>query len=277
MRAHDFSRTVRGLWCAGALAVGTWALGAGPQSADQAQVQELQNQVDALNQELARLKAGDPATQRQAMQSHWSMMQDHMRSMRQMPGMSARSCSDWTMMDPGMMRGGMMGQGMMNCTMMGHGKGMGASRWALPAGMAPSVYQQQMRGHMQKMHAQMTAISAETDPAKRQALMREHYQTMYRDMQTMRGMGWMWGAAGASSLPEANSRGAKLASKYCGQCHALPSPTLHTSSEWSLVTQRMRAHIDEQAGTAGAGVLVPSPADLDALSDYLSKHARAEP
>jgi len=271
---HLFSRTALGLWCAGALALGMWSPGAVPQSNDQ--VQELQAQVDALNRELARLKARDPAAQRQAMENHWSMMQDHMQSTRQMSGMGVRNCGDRMMIDPGMVDGGMMGARMMNCTMMGHGIGMGAPGWALPSGMAPDAYRQQMEGHMQRMRSQMSRISAETNPGKRQALMREHYETMYRDMQTMRGLGWMWGTVGAASLPDPDSAGAKLVSQYCGQCHVPPSPSLHTRSEWSQVTQRMRAHIGEQAGAAGAGVLVPRTAELDALTDYLGEHAKAE-
>jgi hypothetical protein len=257
------------------LAAGTWALEAEPQHNDQAQIQELQDQVDALNRELARLEARDPAAQRQAMENHWSMMQGHMQSTRQMSGMGARACGDRMMMEPGRMDAGMMGARMMNCTMMGHGMGMEVPGWKLPAGLAPGAYQQRMHVQMQRMRSQMSAISSETDPATRQVLMREHYETMYRDMQTMRGMGWMWGPA--APLPEPDSPGARLVTQYCGQCHVPPSPDLHTSSEWSQVTQRMRAHIGEQAAKEGTAVQVPSAADLDALSDYLGEHAEAEP
>jgi mono/diheme cytochrome c family protein len=78
---------------------------------------------------------------------------------------------------------------------------------------------------------------------------------MYQDMQTMRGIGWMWGdgstmgrgmmgrgmmgggmmggtpAPSAKPLPDADSAGAKLVSSYCVQCHAAPPPTLHTAKE----------------------------------------------
>lgn len=273
------------------------ATSASPASADTAEVQALQKQVDDLNQELMRLKnASDPTAQQQAMQSSWGMMQDHMRSMRQMPGMNAGGCANWQMMDPslmgpGMMGPGMMGPGMMNpgatagCPMMGHGMmgmgggmgmGSGMMGWGMPPGVTPDAYQQQMAAHMQTMRAQMAAISAETDPAKRQALMREHYQTMYRDMQTMRGMGWMWAPNAVASLPEPDSKGAQLVAKYCSQCHAPPLPSLHTGKEWNEVTARMRAHMGDQAQatSAGAGVQVPSAAELDAITKYLGEHAQ---
>ena len=123
-------------WSAAALLVDT-AAAATPSAPDQARIEELQQQVDALNKELTRLKdASDPAAQQQGMQRHWSMMQDHMRSVRTMPGMHAQGCSDWMMMDrsmmgPGMMGSGMMGQGMMDCPMMGHGMGRGGM-WGMP-------------------------------------------------------------------------------------------------------------------------------------------------
>jgi hypothetical protein len=258
-----------------------------PAPSDQATIQTLQKQVDDLNSELARVKsAAGPEAQNQAMQQHWGMMQDHMRSMRQMPGMTAGGCADWQMMDPSMMGPGMMGPGMMGsgttpgCPMMGHGMGMGPGMgmgsgmmgWAMPPGVTPNAYQKQMTEHMQTMRSQMAAISAETDPAKRQALMKKHYDTMYRDMQTMRGMGWMWAPNAVASLPEPDSKGANLESKYCSQCHAPPSPSIHTAKEWSDVTTRMRAHIGDQA-QAGATVKVPSAAELDTITEYLGTHA----
>jgi hypothetical protein len=258
---------------------------------DQETVQTLQKQVDELSTELATLKgAASPDAQNQSMQRHWGMMQDHMRSTRQMPGMNAGGCANWQMMDPSLMGPGMMGPGMMGsgttagCPMMGHGMGMGPGMgmgmgsgmmgWAMPPGVTPNAYQKQMSEHMQTMRSQMAAISAEKDPAKRQALIREHYDAMYRNMQTMRGMGWMWAPNAAGSLPDADSKGAQLESKYCSQCHAPPSPSMHTGKEWGEVTSRMRAHIGDQAQTAGAGVKVPSAAELDAITEYLGKHAR---
>lgn len=263
------------------------AVAAPAATSDQETIQLLQKQVDDLTSELARLKGATDATARQqATQQHWSMMQEHMRTMRMMPGMGAKGCSDWMMMDPNLMGRGMMGSGAMGpggstgCGwtghgMMGPGMGQGMGWWGMPSSMTPDVYQRQMQDHMQRMHKEMAAISAEKDPAKRQALIREHYQGMYRDMQTMRGMGWMWAPNAAASLPEAKSQGAQLVAKYCSQCHAAPSPSIHTKEEWSQVTSRMSGHIDQQANSAWANVQVPSASDLDTIGQYLGKHAKA--
>lgn len=257
-----------------------------PPSTAEPTVRQLQEQVDALSQELAQLKsAPDPAARQQAMQQHWSMMQNHMGTMRMMPGMGAKGCSDWTMMGPNMMGpgmrqggssscGGWMGHGMMGPGMMAGGMmGPGMMGWGMPSSMTPDVYQSQMQSHMQRMHKQMAAIAAESDPAKRQALIREHYEGMYRDMQTMRGMGWMWAPNAAASLPEAKSQGALLVATYCSQCHATPSPSIHTQTEWTQVTSRMREHIDQQANGAGPDVKVPNASELAEITEYLGKHA----
>jgi hypothetical protein len=253
-------------------------LAATPNDPDQAHVDELQHQVDALNQELTRLKGvSDPVVQRQGMQRHWSMMQNHMRSVRKGPGMQAEGCRDWMMMDPsamgpGMMGPGMMGKGMMDCPMMGHGMGQDGM-WGMPSNMTPGLYQSQMQGHMTRMRSQMAAIAAEKDPTKRETLLREHYETMYRGMQSMRGMGWMWAPNAADSLPDRESQGAKLVATICSQCHSPPSPALHTKSEWAGVTARMRQHMQAQSGAADGGVRIPSPAELDFLTQYLAGHA----
>jgi hypothetical protein len=271
-------------WSAAALLANT-ATAAAPATTEQARIADLQHQVDALDQELARLKsASDPAAQQQVMQRHWSMMQGYMRSLRGMPGMGAQGCTDWMMMDPGMMGPGMAGPGMMGPGMMGedmcggqmwgHGMEQGGM-WGMPSHMNPGMYQSQMQGHMQHMRSQTAAIAAEKDPARRQALMREHYQSMYRDMQTMRGMGWMWTPNAAASLPDRDSQGARLVASICSQCHSPPSPSQHTATEWSAVTARMRQHMQDQNSAAGGGVRIPSPSELDEITRYLEGHAAA--
>ena len=270
-------------WAAGLLL--NAAVAATPANAEQVRIQELQQQIDALSQELVRLEgASDPAAQQQYMQGHWSMMQGHMQSLRQMPGMGAHGCTDWMMMDPsmmgpgamgpGMMEPGMMGRGMRDCPMMGHGMEHGGM-WRMPSQMTPGMYQSQMQGHMKRMRSQMAAIAAETNATERQALMREHYEDMYRDMQTMRGMDWMWTPNAAASLPDRDSKGARLVESICSQCHSPPSPSLHTATEWAGVTARMRQHMQDQSDAAGGGVRLPSAEELDDITRYLEGHAAA--
>jgi hypothetical protein len=251
------------------------------QSPDTGQIQELQRQIDALTKELATVGSGsDVQAQRNAMQSHWSMMQKYMGSVRQWPGMGPSGCSDWTMMDPSVMSGGMMGGGMMGHGTTGgcwdHGTGMmgpGMSGWALP-NETPEQYQKRMQALQQDMRKQMTAIAAETDPAKRDALIRQHYDSMYRNMQTMRGMGWMWNAGTANALPDAGSPGATLESKYCSQCHAAPPPDVHTAKEWADVTGRMKQHIGDVSKSTG-NVMVPNASELTTIVEYLDQHAKS--
>ena len=230
---------------------------------DAAKIQELQKQIDALTRELAKVSGTNPQAQQQAMQSHWSMMQAYMQSMRQWPGMNPNSPSDWVMMSPEMMGGGTMGWY--------HGTGRGDG-WALPD-ETPARYQKHMQALQWQMRKQTAAIAAETDPTKRDALIRQHYYTVYRDMQTMRGMGWMWRRGAANALPDASSPGATLETKYCTQCHAPPPPDVHTAKEWAEVTGRMQQHITDKS-TTNDGVMVPSSSEMTSIVDYLDSHAK---
>jgi cytochrome c5 len=126
---------------------------------------------------------------------------------------------------------------------------------------------------MSRMRSQMAAIGAERDPAKRDALLREHYETMYRNMQSMRGRGWMWAPNAAVTLPNRDSPGAELVAKICSQCHSPPAPSLHTAQEWADVTARMRQHMQEQGNAAGGGVKIPNASELDEITRYLANHA----
>ncbi len=245
-----------------ALISGAAAAGAGDQ--DAAKIQELQKRADALAQELAIVQGGtNSQAQKQAMQSHWSMMQNYLQSMREWPGMSPKGASDWVMMSPEMMGGGILGWY--------HGTGPG-NGWAVP-NVAPAQYQQHMQALQKLMRKQTAAIAAEKDLTLRDALIRQHYYTIYRDMQTMRGMGWMWHQGTASALPDASSPGATLETRYCSQCHAAPSPSAHRAKEWADVTGRMQEHITDKS-TSNGGVMVPSSSEMASIIDYLDRYAK---
>ena len=76
-------------------------------------------------------------------------------------------------------------------------------------------------------------------------------------------------------LPEPESRGAKLLSTYCAQCHNLPSPRMHTAADWPRVAGRMLMRERMMAGMRGMMMQVkaPTPQDEQALLQYLKTHA----
>lgn len=75
----------------------------------------------------------------------------------------------------------------------------------------------------------------------------------------------------AESLPEPASPGAKDLSQYCTQCHALPSPAMHSAADWPGVARRMWVRIDMMAGALG--IQTPTTAQRAELLAYLDKHA----
>ncbi len=83
-------------------------------------------------------------------------------------------------------------------------------------------------------------------------------------------------------LPEPQSPGARLAARYCVQCHHLPSPQMHTAARWPAVVERMLWRMQGK-GNLGAlmkemmtQVETPSDAELATLTAYLRKHAQRE-
>ena len=98
---------------------------------------------------------------------------------------------------------------------------------------------------------------------------------MMRDMGGMRERR-MEGPMGASlppaidsaELPEPESRGAVLFTRYCASCHALPDPAAHTASEWPAVVERMRGNMSVAAAPA------PDDAEAGEVIRYLQAHGR---
>lgn len=236
------------------------------------QVREMEEKIKSLQKQLDELNsAKDAASRQRIMQQNWQGMQDYMGWMH----------DRWGMGYPWMMGGNRPGNWTGGCPMMG-GYAAG-SGWPLRSGVDPSQYSQQMRGHMQRMQEQLNKIPQTTDPQQRQRLLQEHWQSMYRDMQTMRGMGWMWdgymmgpGMMGgrplpsAKPLPEPSSQGAKLVGAYCVQCHAAPQPNLHTATEWSNVTQRMQEHINSGL----QGIKTPTEQEMKTIVSYIQKNTQ---
>lgn len=235
-------------------------------------VREMRQRLQTLQQQLDQLSSTrDPTARQRLMQQNWQGMQDYMGWMH----------DRWGVGDPWMMGYHGMGGGMMGGRMMGSGAGMG---WQLPQGMSPGTYWQQMHDYMQVMQQQMGGIAQSADSQARLPLLQEHWQNMYQHMQTMRGMGWMWagpmmpgmmwrpmpGVGNAQPLPEPSSRGATLVTTYCTQCHAAPSPTLHTAADWASVTSRMQLHM----ASGPSGIKTPTTEEMRMILSYMQQHAR---
>ena len=68
-------------------------------------------------------------------------------------------------------------------------------------------------------------------------------------------------------LPDPQSRGAQLVVQYCTQCHSLPTPTMHSATDWPSVARRMWLRMELLP--ASIGVQVPPAADRYTMLTYL--------
>lgn len=81
-------------------------------------------------------------------------------------------------------------------------------------------------------------------------------------------------------LPEPQSQDARLFARYCGQCHQLPGPGMHTAQEWPGVVESMNRRMQMMSGRRGmmgmmmGGIEVPDPSELQVLISYLQLHAQ---
>lgn len=98
------------------------------------------------------------------------------------------------------------------------------------------------------------------------APMREMMQSMMADVLPPPGLA-------PEQLPVPRSHGARLLTRYCTQCHALPGPGMHTAEEWPHVVERMQQRMDMHGRMMG-GLDVPTPAALMTIRDYLQTHAQ---
>lgn len=73
-------------------------------------------------------------------------------------------------------------------------------------------------------------------------------------------------------LPEPQSSGANALQHYCGQCHGLPGPGMHTEGEWPAVVDRMNRRMQMMKGMMQ--IEAPPPAELQTLVEYLQQHAQ---
>lgn len=74
-----------------------------------------------------------------------------------------------------------------------------------------------------------------------------------------------------ADLPEPKSQGAQLLVRYCTQCHDLPPPVLHTSTEWPMVLARMERRMEMMAQMGS--IQNPSNKEQATILNYLQRNA----
>lgn len=126
----------------------------------------------------------------------------------------------------------------------------------------------------------LAAEVASAQQAESSNPMREMMRTMMRGLVPPPGMT-------PESLPDADSDGARLAARYCAQCHDLPSPRYKTADQWPFVFDRMLGRMrmmsgEMMGGMMGGGMMMdmgvdaPSETESRALLAYLQDHAMRE-
>lgn len=83
-----------------------------------------------------------------------------------------------------------------------------------------------------------------------------------------------------ATLPDPASPGARLAVRYCVQCHHLPNPAMHHADKWRKVLDRMVPRMRGE-GNMGAlmknmmgDVLAPTEEEVHVLLEYLQAHSQ---
>jgi cytochrome c5 len=72
-------------------------------------------------------------------------------------------------------------------------------------------------------------------------------------------------------LPDPQSRGAKLVARDCAQCHAVPSPAMHSAKDWAVIAARMFDRMSSMEGMMG--IEAPTGDEGQEILAYLKEHA----
>jgi len=75
----------------------------------------------------------------------------------------------------------------------------------------------------------------------------------------------------ANQLPDPQSKGAALFKSYCGQCHNLPSPRMHSKDDWPMRFEKMMDHAKLIAG-ASPDIKIPVDKEKQEIVSYLEKN-----
>lgn len=106
-------------------------------------------------------------------------------------------------------------------------------------------------------------------PAEYSAKQAEQLQQLMEQIKSMQVEIDRLTAASSNDLDN-KSAGAQLVATYCTQCHARPQPSLHRAEEWSPVTTRMRAHMEDNL----ANVKEPTAEEMKTIVAYLQQFSR---
>jgi len=79
------------------------------------------------------------------------------------------------------------------------------------------------------------------------------------------------GGLTADQLPDPQNKGAALFASYCGQCHNLPSPRMHSTGDWPMRFEKMMDHAMLMAG-ASPDVKIPVDKEKKEIVSYLEKN-----
>lgn len=74
-----------------------------------------------------------------------------------------------------------------------------------------------------------------------------------------------------ADLPDPGSPGAQLLATHCAQCHDLPTPLMHSATDWPGVARRMWLRMDRLP--EGMAVAVPDQSARSMLLSYLTANA----
>ena len=75
----------------------------------------------------------------------------------------------------------------------------------------------------------------------------------------------------ATDLSDPGSSGATLMATYCAQCHNLPSPAMHSATDWPSVVRRMWLRMERLP--EGLNVQVPDEGGRATMLTYLTTNA----
>jgi cytochrome c5 len=73
------------------------------------------------------------------------------------------------------------------------------------------------------------------------------------------------------NLPDSSSAGAHLLAQYCNQCHALPSPLMHSATDWPRILRRMWLRMDRLPDSLG--IRTADEGDRVTVLNYLTANA----